>query len=163
MTMVTLLMQAPCSLFFNGDIIEEKASTVEPRILAPAKAMICVFCGFFAHAGSVYPLERLQQLAAVVAKHPRLLVLSDEIYECILYPPAEHHSFAALPDMWQRTLTVNGFSKVSWDFLLLLPLFSFNVLYVHYRKGSCAMPWRKKLSLYLACGSVHSQFMASQR
>ena len=62
--------------------------------------------------GAVYPLQRLQELADVIAPHPRLLVLSDEIYECITYPPAEHHSFAALPTMWGRTLTVNGFSKV---------------------------------------------------
>lgn len=61
--------------------------------------------------GAVYPLERLQALAAVVSPHPRLLVLSDEIYECITYAPAAHHSFAALPGMWGRTLTVNGFSK----------------------------------------------------
>ena len=53
----------------------------------------------------------LQDLAEVVAEHPRLLVLSDEIYEHIVYQPAAHHSFAALPGMWQRTLTVNGFSK----------------------------------------------------
>lgn len=59
----------------------------------------------------MYPLERLQELAAVVAAHPRLLVLSDEIYECITYAPAAHHSFGALPGMWARTLTVNGFSK----------------------------------------------------
>jgi hypothetical protein len=57
-------------------------------------------------------LERLQQIAEVVSRHPRLLVLSDEIYECITYAPAQHHSFAALPGMWPRTLTVNGFSKV---------------------------------------------------
>ena len=44
-------------------------------------------------------------------EHPRLLVLSDEIYEHIMYPPAKHHSFASLPGMWERTLTVNGFSK----------------------------------------------------
>ena len=43
--------------------------------------------------------------------HPKLLVLSDEIYEHIIYPPAKHHSFASLPGMWERTLTVNGFSK----------------------------------------------------
>ena len=47
----------------------------------------------------------------MVAEHPRLLVLSDEIYEHIIYRPAQHHSFAALPGMWPRTLTVNGFSK----------------------------------------------------
>ena len=53
----------------------------------------------------------LQAIAEVVAQHPRLLVLSDEIYEHITYPPAEHFSFGALPGMFDRTLTVNGFSK----------------------------------------------------
>ncbi len=47
----------------------------------------------------------------MVKDHPKLLVLSDEIYEHIIYPPAKHHSFASLPGMWERTLTVNGFSK----------------------------------------------------
>lgn len=41
-----------------------------------------------------------------------LQVLSDEIYEHIIYAPATHTSFASLPGMWDRTLTVNGFSKV---------------------------------------------------
>eukprot|EP00878_Enallax_costatus_P038718 GHUV01044167.1.p1 GENE.GHUV01044167.1~~GHUV01044167.1.p1 ORF type:complete len:108 (-),score=18.10 GHUV01044167.1:169-492(-) len=62
--------------------------------------------------GAVYSLEQLQAIAEVVSRHPRLLVMSDEIYESICYPPAQHHSFAALPGMWERTLTVNGFSKV---------------------------------------------------
>ena len=55
--------------------------------------------------------KELEALAEVVAEHPRLLVLSDEIYEHIIYAPAEHHSFASLPGMYNRTLTVNGFSK----------------------------------------------------
>ena len=55
--------------------------------------------------------EHQRELADVVAGHDRLLVLSDEIYEHIIYPPAQAHSFAALPGMWERTLTVNGFSK----------------------------------------------------
>ena len=53
----------------------------------------------------------MQALAEVVAQHPNLLVLADEIYEHIIYPPAQHHSFGALPGMQPRTLTVNGFSK----------------------------------------------------
>ncbi len=53
----------------------------------------------------------LEAIAEIVADHPRLMVLSDEIYEHIIYAPAEHHSFAALPGMYDRTLTVNGFSK----------------------------------------------------
>lgn len=65
----------------------------------------------------MYPRETLEAIAKVVAKHPRLLVLSDEIYESITYAPAEHISFAGLPDMWGRTLTVNGFSKVCLQIL----------------------------------------------
>lgn len=55
--------------------------------------------------------HNLEAIAEIVASHPRLLVLSDEIYEHIIYPPAEHHSFASLEGMYDRTLTVNGFSK----------------------------------------------------
>ncbi len=60
----------------------------------------------------------------MVAEHPRLLVLSDEIYEHIVYQPAQHHSFGALPGMWPRTLTVNGFSKafaMTGNLLYLVP------------------------------------------
>ena len=53
----------------------------------------------------------MEAIAEVVADHPRLMVLSDEIYEHIIYTPAEHHSFAALPGMYDCTLTVNGFYK----------------------------------------------------
>lgn len=52
--------------------------------------------------GAVYPLEALQAIADVARAHPGLLVLSDEIYEHIIYPPAKHHSFAALPGAWAR-------------------------------------------------------------
>jgi aspartate/glutamate/aspartate-prephenate aminotransferase len=72
-----------------------------------------LFCYFCYVAGAVYPAEHLEALAKVVARHPRLLVMSDEIYESICYEPASHVSFAGLPNMWERTLTVNGFSKVT--------------------------------------------------
>ena len=55
---------------------------------------------------------QLEAIAEVIREHPRLLVISDEIYEYIVYKPAQHHSIGALPGMWERTLTVNGFSKV---------------------------------------------------
>jgi aspartate aminotransferase len=45
-----------------------------------------------------------------LAKDHDLLVLSDETYEKIIFE-GKHHSFAALPDMFERTITVNGFSK----------------------------------------------------
>ncbi|KAG6555597.1 hypothetical protein Mapa_002832 [Marchantia paleacea] len=75
------------------------------------KSRLLFLCSPSNPTGSVYKLEDLEAIAAIVAKHPRLLVVADEIYEHIIYSPAKHHSFAALPGMWERTLTVNGFSK----------------------------------------------------
>jgi aminotransferase len=40
-----------------------------------------------------------------------LVVVSDEIYEKFLFDGQRHYSIAALPGMWERTVTVNGFSK----------------------------------------------------
>lgn len=78
--------------------------------LTPASRLL-ILCTPSNPTGAVYTKGELAALAAVVAEHPRLLVLSDEIYEYIVYAPAQHHSFGALPGMFERTLTVNGFSK----------------------------------------------------
>lgn len=52
-----------------------------------------------------------QMAVAKVAEEYDLLVLSDELYEKILYDGHEHVSFASLPGMASRTLTLNGLSK----------------------------------------------------
>ncbi|KAF5791205.1 putative transaminase [Helianthus annuus] len=87
---------------------------LDPKLLESKlteKSRLLILCSPSNPTGSVYPKELLQEIARVVAKHPRLLVISDEIYEHIIYSPAVHTSFASLPGMWERTLTVNGFSK----------------------------------------------------
>lgn len=87
---------------------------LKPEFLASRlndKSRVLILCSPSNPTGSVYPKRLLEEIADIVRKHPRLLVLSDEIYEHIIYPPAEHTSFASLPGMWERTLTVNGFSK----------------------------------------------------
>jgi aspartate/methionine/tyrosine aminotransferase len=48
---------------------------------------------------------------ADLAQRRDLVVVSDEIYEKFLYDGYRHHSIAELPGMWDRTITVNGFSK----------------------------------------------------
>jgi aspartate/glutamate/aspartate-prephenate aminotransferase len=78
------------------------------------KSRLLILCSPSNPTGSVYPKSLLEEIARIIAKHPRLLVLSDEIYEHIIYAPATHTSFASLPDMYERTLTVNGFSKVKY-------------------------------------------------
>jgi aspartate aminotransferase/aspartate/glutamate/aspartate-prephenate aminotransferase len=60
--------------------------------------------------GAVYPPAELEALADVLRAHPGVYVLSDEIYERVVYD-AEHRAFASLDGMKERTVTVNGFSK----------------------------------------------------
>ena len=60
--------------------------------------------------GAVYSPDELEGLAAVIRRHDRVLVLSDEIYEYVVFD-AEFVSFASLEGMGERTATINGFSK----------------------------------------------------
>ena len=60
--------------------------------------------------GTVQSLETLQKLADFAKKHD-LIVVSDEIYEKLVYGGAKHVSIASLPGMKERTITLNGFSK----------------------------------------------------
>ena len=60
--------------------------------------------------GAVQSRETLEKLAKIVEQH-NLIVVSDEIYEKLVYGGAKHVSFASLPGMKERTITLNGFSK----------------------------------------------------
>ena len=60
--------------------------------------------------GVVQSRETLEKLADIAKKHD-LIVVSDEIYEKLVYDGARHVSIAALPGMKERTITLNGFSK----------------------------------------------------
>ena len=61
-------------------------------------------------SGSVYSEQELRALADVLKKHPKIYVVSDEIYEHINYRSG-HASMAQFEDMYDRTITVNGVSK----------------------------------------------------
>ena len=59
--------------------------------------------------GAVASLETLQKVAEIAQKHD-LVVISDEIYDRLVYG-VKHISFATLPGMKERTITLGGFSK----------------------------------------------------
>ena len=61
-------------------------------------------------SGSVYSEEEYRALAKVLEKHPNIYVVSDEIYEHILFE-GKNFSFARIESMYDRTITVNGVSK----------------------------------------------------
>lgn len=60
----------------------------------------------------VWDAAQLEALAAVVRRHPRLVVVSDEVYEHIVFQGAAHVPFASLPGMYDRTVTVSSAGKV---------------------------------------------------
>lgn len=63
-------------------------------------------------SGAIYDRSLLNELAEVLRQRPDVWVLTDEIYDTIVYTPAPAPSFAALaPDLACRTITINGFSK----------------------------------------------------
>ncbi len=74
------------------------------------RTRVVILCTPSNPTGSVYPPEELAALAEVLRQHDDVFVISDEIYEYVLFD-AEHRAFASFPGMKDRTITVNGFSK----------------------------------------------------
>jgi len=68
--------------------------------------------------GKVFTREELEGIAAVIKRHPNVIVVTDEVYENILYGENKHERMATFPDMWQRTLTLSSagktFSVTGW-------------------------------------------------
>ncbi len=85
------------------------AEQLEAAITPATKVFL--FCNPVNPTGAAYSKEQLQTLAAVVLKH-NLLVISDEIYEKLVYDQLPFVSFAALhPALKERTVVINGLSK----------------------------------------------------
>jgi aspartate aminotransferase len=62
--------------------------------------------------GAVYPRAALEALGEVLTEHPKIVILSDEIYEHIQWAVDPYTSFAvACPRLYERTVTINGVSK----------------------------------------------------
>ena len=61
-------------------------------------------------SGSVFSEQEYLEFSKVLLKYPKIIIVSDEIYEHINYG-SKSVSFASLPGMYERTVTVNGISK----------------------------------------------------
>jgi aspartate/methionine/tyrosine aminotransferase len=92
---------------------EENEFQVAPPDLKQAithKTKIIILNSPHNPTGAVLDRQTLEAIAKIATEHD-LLVLSDEIYEKLIYDGIKHHSIASLPGMEERTITVNGFSK----------------------------------------------------
>lgn len=84
------------------------AAQLEAAITSKTKAVI--YSSPCNPTGSVFSQQELEAIAEVVKKHPSMVVIADEIYELINFT-GKNFSIASLPGMFERTVTVNGFSK----------------------------------------------------
>jgi aminotransferase len=83
------------------------AADIEEKITPQTKALLIGYPNN--PTGAVMSRERLAEIAAVAEKHD-LVVLSDEIYDRLVYG-VEHVCFSSLPRMRERTILLGGFSK----------------------------------------------------
>ena len=81
---------------------------LEAAITSKTKALI--LCSPSNPTGSVYSKEELEALAEVLAKHPQVFIIADEIYEHINYI-GRHESIAQFENVHERVIIVNGVSK----------------------------------------------------
>lgn len=98
-------------LTFEKDALLARCRELIGRPEFPLKAIIV--CSPANPSGKVMSQTELEAIADV-ARELDLLVVSDEVYEHYVTGENPHVPIASLPEMWQRTITVNSFSK-SWN------------------------------------------------
>ncbi|MGI8641479.1 MAG: pyridoxal phosphate-dependent aminotransferase [Pyrinomonadaceae bacterium] len=99
------------NLTFEKDALLNRCKQLKDRSEFPLKAIIV--CSPANPSGKVMTQTELEAVAEVV-RELDLLCISDEVYEHYVYGENPHIPIATLPNMWERTITVNSFSK-SWN------------------------------------------------
>ena len=93
--------------------IDPATGNIDPDKIEAAitpKTKLLILCSPSNPTGSVYSKEELEGLANVLAKHPQVYVIADEIYEHINYI-GKHESIAQFEEIRDRVVIVNGVSK----------------------------------------------------
>jgi aspartate aminotransferase len=103
----------------EGKSIEVYASIENDFKITPAeleqhispKTKLIIFSSPCNPTGSVYTKAELAALAQMLAAHPHVYIICDEIYEFINYTGQPNTSLAQFPEVKEQVITVNGFSK----------------------------------------------------
>ncbi|RYG48276.1 aminotransferase class I/II-fold pyridoxal phosphate-dependent enzyme, partial [archaeon] len=86
--------------------------------------------------GKMFSRDELESIRAILADYPRVLAISDEVYEHITYDDREHVRLASLPGMWDRCLTVSSSGKT-------FSITGWKVGYVCLPARACAFPFAR--------------------
>lgn len=89
------------------DEFQVTGASLEAKITPRTKAILISYPNN--PTGAILTYEHMAEIAAIAEKYD-LLVISDEIYERLVYS-AEHINFASLPGMYERTILMSGMSK----------------------------------------------------
>jgi aspartate aminotransferase len=87
-----------------------KATPAQLRKAITKKTKALIICSPSNPTGSMYTGEELREIAHLVRKH-NVYVISDEIYEKVMYDGARHESIGAIEEIRDNVITVNGVSK----------------------------------------------------
>ena len=93
---------------FEKDDFALDVAEIEARITPDTRMFVLVSPNN--PTGAVTPPDAIRAIADLAIRHD-LVIVADEIYGRLIYPPNEHLSIATLPGMRERTVTLNGFSK----------------------------------------------------
>jgi aspartate aminotransferase len=129
------------------------ADQLEAAITPKTKAII--LCSPSNPTGSVYSKDELKALADVLAKHPQVYIISDEIYEHINYLGG-HESIAQFENVRERVIIVNGVSKgyamtgwrVGWIAAPKWIASACNTLQGQYTSGPCSVAQKAAEAAY---------------
>ena len=98
-------------VYLDGSIDNDfKATASQLQAAITPKTKVVIYSSPSNPTGSVFTRDEMSEMAEVLAQHPDIYVIADEIYEFINYT-GEHVSLASFPAMYDRTITVNGFAK----------------------------------------------------
>jgi len=89
---------------------EFRMSAEELRQAITLKTKALLFCTPSNPTGSIYTRKELEELAVVIAES-QIYVITDEIYEKVIYDDARHFSIGSVPAIKDLVITVNGMSK----------------------------------------------------
>ena len=119
------------------------AAQIEKAITPRTKAIM--ICSPSNPTGSVYTKEELESIAEMLAKHPQIFIISDEIYEHINFV-GSHYSLAQFPGMKDRIAVINGVSKAyamtGWRIGFMadrMAVSACNKLQGQYTSGTCSV------------------------
>ena len=98
-------------VYLEGGIENDfKATAQQLEAAITDKTKVVIYSSPSNPTGSVFSRQEMAELASVLSRYPEVYVIADEIYEYINYT-GEHISMASFPEMYDRTITVNGFAK----------------------------------------------------